>query len=104
MVSRAPYVRSGEQTEDIVRGFGELPELLLTVSDIAAWPSSRGATDRGPVWIVSSDAALSTEPEDALFEDKLRVACTHDGGDPIACLKPALALVEEGDGSAGIHL
>lgn len=76
----------------------------MTVSDKAAWPSLRGtgwATDRGPVWIVSSDATLSTEPEDALFEDKLRVACTHVGGDPIACLKPALVLIEEGNGSAG---
>lgn len=33
MVPRAPYVCGGKQTEDIVRGFGELPELLMTVSD-----------------------------------------------------------------------
>lgn len=36
MVSRAPYVGSGKQAEDIVGGFGQLPELSMTVSDKAA--------------------------------------------------------------------
>lgn len=39
MVSRAPYVRRGKQAEYIVGGFGQLPELLMVVSDRAAWPN-----------------------------------------------------------------
>lgn len=39
MVPRAPYVRGGKQAENIVRGFGELPELLMTVSDKSASPN-----------------------------------------------------------------
>lgn len=43
-------------------------------------------TYRGPIWIIGRNVALTAEPEDALFEDKLRVACTHVGSDWIACL------------------
>lgn len=60
MVPRAPYVRGGKQAEDIVRGFGELPELLMSVSDEAAWPSSGGNRDglRTEVQYGSSAAML----------------------------------------------
>jgi hypothetical protein len=60
MVSRAPYVGSGKQAEDIVRGFGELPELLMTVSDKTTRPSLRGGQDglRTEVQYGSSAAML----------------------------------------------
>lgn len=59
MVSRAPYVRGGKQAEYIVGGFGELPELLMTVSDKVARPSL-GVTDglRTEVQYGSSAAML----------------------------------------------
>lgn len=54
------------------------------------WPSRTGAkgenTYGGPIWIVGRNVALTAEPEDALLEDKLRVACTHVGSNWIACL------------------
>jgi hypothetical protein len=60
MVSRAAYVGSGKQAEDIVGGFGELPELPITVSNKGGPAELRGSQDglRTEVQYGSSAAIL----------------------------------------------
>ena len=58
---------------------GRQPRAHAVCMNAAPGVQQVGATNRGPVAVVSGDVSLLGQPKDALFEDELGVTGTHFG-------------------------